>query len=404
MLFNHKLITEIREDFDIMQSKEDLLLLINKVKIIVYGEDTYPISMRQFNYYIDPTVSKKRYKQFTITKKSGSRRTINSPVSTLKVILRCINFIFQCVSEIHSSAYGFVPEKNIVDNAKLHVNRKYVFNLDLKDFFHSFERRRVKFALMEKPFGLNKDKEKLAFLLASICTHPIEIEEEIKIVLPQGSPTSPTLTNILCKRLDRRLSGLAKYHNARYSRYADDITFSSEHNIFSKEEFKTELNRIIVEDQRLLLNPSKTRLQKLEHRQEVTGLIVNEKVNVRRRYIKQIRMWIYYWEKYGYAKAQKIFLRDYKKDKGHVKKGVPNLDNVLLGKLEFLKMVRGFKDPLYMKLVDRFDKLNQQLIQGVISADGMEESEINNDQIIEILMNKGLNEAMKLYKTKKKNG
>jgi len=98
-------------------------------------------------------------------------------------------------------------------------------------------------------------------------------------------------------------------------------------------------------------------LQKSAHRQEVTGLIVNDKVNVRKRYIKQIRMWLYYWEKYGYEKAQQIFIKDYIAEKGHVKKGNPNLVNVLDGKLEFLKMVKGVEDGTYKGLKERFDIL-----------------------------------------------
>ena len=80
----------------------------------------------------------------------------------------------------------------------------------------------------------------------------------------------------------------------------------------------------------LKINTDKTRLQKSAHRQEVTGLIVNDKVNVRPRYVKQIRMWLYYWEKYGYEKAQQIFIKDYIAEKGHVKKGKPNLVNVFV--------------------------------------------------------------------------
>ena len=150
---------------------------------------------------------------------------------------------------------------------------------------------------MYEPFNLNGKKEPLAFLLASLCTHPFEIDGEVKTVLPQGSPTSPTLTNILCRKLDRRLTGLAYRFGATYTRYADDITFSSPHNIYTDEAFNKELKRIIEEDQKLVINPKKTRLQKAGYRQEATGLIVNEKVNVRRRYVKQIRMWLYYWEK-----------------------------------------------------------------------------------------------------------
>jgi len=351
-------IEQIRKQFTSIQSKKDLVNLLSDAKNLLYGEKCNPVQLKSFTYYANPEICKKRYQTFTIKKKSGSDRTIHAPVKGLKSILRSLNFVLQCLYEPHQAATGFVKDKSIVDNAKKHVGHNYVLNMDLKDFFHAFDRNRVKLGFMFEPFNLNGDKEPLAFLLASLCTHPIEIDGKIKTVLPQGSPTSPTITNILCKKLDRRLNGLANRFGAAYTRYADDITFSSPHNIYNADDFNTELNRIIEKDQELTINSKKTRLQKAGYRQEATGLIVNEKVNVRRRYVKQIRMWLYFWEKYGYEKAEQIFKRDYIADKGHVKKGEPNLENVLDGKLEFLKMVKGENDGTYNKLKYRFDKLN----------------------------------------------
>jgi len=347
-------IDQIRQKFASMQNKEDLVSLLSDAKNILYGKECKPFELKSLTYYANPDLCKKRYAKFSVKKKSGGERTINAPVSGLKSILRSLNFILQCVYEPHNAAKGFVLNKSIVDNAKVHVGNHYVYNLDLKDFFHSFDRNRVKMGFIYEPFNLNGEREPLAFLLASLCTHPFEVNGEIKNVLPQGSPTSPTITNILCKKLDRRLTGLANRFGAKYTRYADDITFSSPHNIYNDEDFKKELERIISEDNllkingkqkeigpQLKINSDKTRLQKSAYRQEVTGLILNDKVNVRQRYVKQIRMWLYYWEKYGYEKAQQIFTRDYITDKGHVKKGKPNLINVLDGKLEFLKMVKA---------------------------------------------------------------
>ena len=137
------------------------------------------------------------------------------------------------------------------------------------------------------------------------------------------------------------MSGLAKRFGVNYTRYADDITFSSSHNVYNDPIFKEELKRIIEEDQKLVVNPAKTRLQKAGYRQEATGLVVNEKVNVRRRYVKQIRMWLYLWEKWGYEIASDKFSRDYITDKGHVKKNNTKLENVLDGKLLYLKMVKA---------------------------------------------------------------
>lgn len=376
-------IEQIRKQFIELQSKEDLVKLLSDAKNMMYGEVCKPIQLKSLTYYANPSLCKKRCQTFTIKKKSGADRTIHSPVKGLKSILRSLNFVLQCVYEPHEAATGFVLEKSIVDNAKKHVGHHYVLNMDLKDFFHTFDRNRVKMGFMYEPFALNGDKEPLAFLLASLCTHPIEIEGEGKTVLPQGSPTSPTVTNILCKKLDRRLTGLANRFGATYTRYADDITFSSPHNIYTDEDFIKELKRIIEEDQKLVINPKKTRLQKTGHRQEVTGLIVNDKVNVHRSYVKQIRMWLYYWEKYGYEKADQIFKRDYIADKGHVKNKNAHLVNVLDGKLEFLKMVKGIEDRTFKGLKKRFDKLT-----------GMNDP---MNQLLDLWENKGIEDAMKNY-------
>jgi len=248
----------------------------------------------------------------------------------------------------------------------------------------------VKYGFMTEPFGLGKEREELAFLLASLCTHPFEVDGEMKTVLPMGAPTSPTITNILCVKLDRRLNGLAKRFKITYSRYADDITFSSQTNVFKKAEFKNELNRIIVEyqkPQKLAVNEKKTRLQKAGFRQEVTGLTVNEKVNVNRRYIKQLRNWLYLWERYGYAKAKEKFRKDYdhnERGRGYVKKSKPDFAQVLSGKLMFLKMVKGEQDSTYRKLKKRFDKLS---------------GNPNLSKVIKAWEDNGIEEAMSIFET-----
>jgi hypothetical protein len=352
-------IAVIRKDFSKLKSKDDLLKLLNKAGHFIYGDKSKRLEKRQLTFYADPILSKDRYQTFVVRKKSGGERQIHAPISGLRDILQLLHYVLNCCGTPHCKAYGFVSDKSIVDNASLHLDKTHVYNLDLQDFFHSFDRKRVKAALMKEPFNLNGKKEPLAFFISCLCTHPIEINGQTRVVLPQGSPTSPLLTNMLCKTLDRRLNGLAKKEGARYSRYADDITFSSDKNVFKRTRFQTELKRIIEEDQELKINHSKTRLQKADHRQEVTGLTVNRKVNVNSRYVKQIRMWIYYWERYGYKKASELFSRDYELDKGHVKVFIPPLERVLKGKLDYLKMVKGGSDPTYLKLLSRYSKLKK---------------------------------------------
>jgi retron-type reverse transcriptase len=264
-----------------------------------------------------------------------------------------------------------------------------------KDVFEDAPKYIVTDSNLKELEKLTVHREKLANMIASLSCTKMQVERKdengnwvkvIRNVLPQGAPTSPVFSNIICQKLDRRLSGVAKRFHLNYSRYADDITFSSMHNAYQeKSDFLKELTRII-KDQNFDIKESKTRLQKTGFRQEVTGLVVNDKLNVRKRYVKQIRMWLYYWEKYGYNKAESIFLRDYFIDKGHVKNTKPNFQNVLSGKLEYLKMVKGFEDTTYLSLNKRFEKLRgyRNLL----------------DTILDEWENNGIDSAMKIYKFK----
>lgn len=396
-------IDEIRERFAKMQSREDLLELLNIAKQLIYGDEAHPIRLKALAYYCNPDIAKNRYREFAISKKSGGPRKIHAPVQGLKTIQKCLNLVLQCIFEPHTAATGFVTGRSIVDNAMVHKGMHYVYNIDLKDFFPSIGFKRVKVCLGLPPFALNDEIQDgrglLAFFIAHLCCASMEVErkdksgswiKEVRFVLPQGAPTSPTITNVVSQRLDRKLTGVAKRFGANYSRYADDITFSSSHNIYQPgSEFIVELNRIVA-GQRFDINPLKTRLQKSCYRQEVTGLVVNEKPNVHRRYVKKIRTMLHNWEKLGFHEANKIFLSEYAEDKGHVNKGVPDFVNVLAGKLEFLRMVKGSDDSTYKKMNQRFNDLIQKEKLSRIQ-------EIDFNEIIEVMMKDGLGKAMDLF-------
>lgn len=390
----------IQELFKKMNSKNDFLALLNEAKKLVYGDKAIQFEEKQLNYYINTGTKSKvnllallnegderfkdksrkpSYVSFTIKKKSGAARTIHAPIKGLKEFQKALNIILQCVHKPHTAATGFVLGRSIVDNAKAHTGQIYVYNLDLKDFFSSVDKSRVWGRLLVAPFDLNTtpERQKIANMIAALCCTPMEVERFIKnewikvmtSVLPQGAPTSPTLTNAICERMDKQLSGVAKRFGLNYTRYADDITFSSKHNNYevspnkfekifvTNSTFDKEIRRIIA-NQNFHVKESKVRLQKEDYHQEVTGLVVNDKVNVTRRYIKQIRQWLYYWEAYGYDKAYIYFLQKYVSDKVEIQKGKPNMALVLSGKLLYLKMVKGENDGTYIKLNSRFEALS----------------------------------------------
>jgi len=401
----------IKDAFAKMKSKEDFLAVLNYAKIHVYGEKAIPFKLKQINYHSNPKANRNRYIQFFVKKKSGADRKIHAPVKGLKSIQKCLNVIFQAMYEPSVNVTGFVTGKSVVDNARVHAANLYVYNIDLKDFFPSIEAGRIWKRLQHPPYNLNEQsgRKQIADIITNLCCNKMEVErlddnnlwqKKVINVLPQGAPTSPILTNIICQQLDFYLSAVAKRFGLKYSRYADDITFSSMHDVYGRDSkivnkagrnFIQELNYIIAK-QNFHIKESKTRLQKQGYRQEVTGLLVNEKPNVQKRYIKQLRMWLYYWETYGYAKASYYFIQQYKADKGHIKKGNPEMVNVVAGKLDYLKMVKGSDNDVYKKLKSRFDNL-----MGGIN--NLSQSSRGNqlEIILKKIENYGLDNAMEFY-------
>ena len=357
--------TIIAQQASQMQTKEDLLALLNRIKqaeLVEMGilDEFHPFTMRHLNFYCNPNHAFHRYRQFKIRKKSGGFRQITAPRNrSFMMMLAAVNDMLKALYTPSDYAMGFTEGRSVVTNANIHKSQNYVFNIDLKDFFPSIEQPRVWKRLQLKPFNFPLQ---IANLLAGMCSmREMRVENDgtkkAYYVLPQGAPTSPIITNMICDNMDRRLAGLAKRFGLRYSRYADDITFSSMHYVYQKNgEFIKELERIITE-QGFKINSKKTRLQKRGARQEVTGIIVCDKLNVTQKYVREIRDVLYIWDRYGYGAAFAKFLPKYKEEKGYVKKGNPDLINVIDGKLMYLKMVKGEEDSVYLRLHSKFQKL-----------------------------------------------
>lgn len=350
----------------------DLIELINIVNRHVSSKTNARLNLiteKQLKFFF--TVLKKdlnklkdnetSYKEFKISKKNGGERVIHAPNDHLKLILKCIDILLRIFIQPHHKAFGFVDKKNIVDNAKIHTNKNYVYNIDLKDFFYSFDIQQVKWVFYNQlfhPIANTSLREEMAFSLANLVTYTINGSR----TLPQGSPCSPTLTNMLCKRLDFRLNRLAKKNGSEFSRYADDITFSANHNIF-KSSFLVELKEII-RDENLEINTKKTRLQRGNERQEVTGITVNQDVNVSRKYVKELRSILYRCETYGKRKTEE-WLQSITSNNKKV-----NIELYLKGKLNYLSMVKGINDSTYIKLDNRYKKLFKQIsfVQSIIDT------------------------------------
>ncbi|QFQ13570.1 RNA-directed DNA polymerase [Pseudoprevotella muciniphila] len=345
---------EIRDKAMVMKTTKNLARLLNTIKQEEFGSKRYKITPRQLYHFAYTNIAPNRYKTFHIHKKSGGLREINAPCYQLGIILYFLNKVFKSLYTPSSSVTGFTEGRSVYDNAKMHVGHHYVFNIDLKDFFPSISQGRVWTRLQLPPFNFTQE---IANVVAGLCCH--KNAGSTLNVLPQGAATSPILTNAVCDKLDRRMRGVAKRFGLHYSRYADDMTFSSMHNVYQEgSEFRCEVKRII-EEQGFQMNDAKTRLLRDGVRQEVTGLTVNSVVNVSRKYISDLRWIIRVWEKEGYAKAYSKFYPKYKKEKGYIKKGEPIMENVIGGKLNYLKMIRGENNPAYKKLQERYNRLQQ---------------------------------------------
>ena len=335
------------------KSVKDFANLLNDIKRDEFGAAKYKITEKQLRHFSSPQIFANRYKSFQIRKKSGGVREINAPCYQLKLILYILNKVFKAVYTPSKAAMGFTEDRSIVTNASIHSGHYYVFNIDLENFFPSIPQARVWKRLQLPPFNFPLE---IANVVAGLCCQTNA--DGTKSVLPQGAATSPILTNAICDNLDRRMLGVARRFGLHYSRYADDMTFSSMHNVYQEgSDFRKEILRIITQ-QGFSLNEKKTRLQRDGERQEVTGLTVNERVNVAHKYIRDLRCILHVWEKEGYGKAYAYFYPQYKRDKGYIKKGEPIMENVIEGKLNYLRMVKGASNSTYLKLLERFNSLH----------------------------------------------
>ena len=315
-----------------------------------------------YHLYIVPP--SKRYTTFDIPKKSGGVRGISAPATALKIIQRKLNQVLQHVYEFKAPVHGFVYGRNIVTNAEMHRSRKHVFNIDLRNFFPSINFGRVRGMFMAIPYNLNPD---VATVLAQICCFDNQ--------LPQGAPTSPIISNMICAKMDSQLRRLAQRHRCIYTRYADDITFSTSMRSFpdalasvnpaGQMEVGSELRRII-EENGFEINPDKVRLQTRKYcRQEVTGLTVNKFPNVRRKYVRQIRAMLHAWEKFGLEAAEEEFSERWDDKHRDPQKESPSFKQVVKGKIEFLGMVRGKNDYIYLRFCNQLGKLAPELVRGL---------------------------------------
>lgn len=279
-------------------------------------------SFMTYNLYIIKPHT--QYTQFTIPKKNGNERIINAPNNKLKRLQSNLSMLLlDCIDEINnlkfpdaeiykqkkdqkkysstlkikiprakikqqpSLSHGFVRHRSIITNAMMHLGQKNVLNIDLENFFDSFNFGRVRgFFIKNRNFKLDPA---IATVIAQIACYDNK--------LPQGSPCSPVITNLITHSLDIRLASLATKYSCTYTRYADDITFSTRKSVFPPQIMNDDGDIYIagkkltweIEHAGFCINENKTRIQYKDSRQDVTGLVVNKKPNVKKEYWRTVR-------------------------------------------------------------------------------------------------------------------
>jgi RNA-directed DNA polymerase len=330
-------------DLSLLQ-KNNLPVFNSEAELVTaMGIEMKELQFLAFNRTVS-TVS--HYKKFLIAKKSGGKRLISAPMPRLKkaqywILENILNKV-----TLHQAVNGFVVNRSIVTNALPHIGKDLVVNMDVKDFFPSIHHKRVKGLLQKLGYA-----EKIATILSLICTEAITEQVEVdgknyfvqkgQRVLPQGAPTSPAITNILCYKLDHRLQGLANKLPCSYTRYADDITFSGDAGL-NAQQIVWRIKKIL-QDEGFTVHPDKIRIMRKGTQQEVTGIVVNNQLSVNRKKLRQFRSLLHHSQT----------------KPGHpIQWGNSNTANSVLGYANFIKMVNPVKAAIFQSVIGKLMQNN----------------------------------------------
>ena len=422
------------------------------------------IPLKRLKFLSGQNNIQKQYNSIDISKKRGGVRTLNIPSKRLRFVQRLILDFLTNNFKPHKTAYGFIEKKSIVDNAKLHKNKKYVICFDIKDFFPTINSKRIYGMLQSYPFNANANVARIITNYVTYYDYKIEAK-----ILPQGAPTSPYLANMICRKMDSRIFNFFKSKSVNYSRYADDLTFST--NDFKKIHLIMKNVPRFIAEEGFKVNEEKTRVLPYYKRQIVTGLVINKKVSLPREYIRGLRALLHNVEKYGWesqVKRNRLFFDEgeyieylnYQKDldfdqsedkvnkltklqfdtynklqkdehllvhsKNYINLRLKNenytpidmLKMIVKGKIEFLGMVRNIRDKegkiikidkFYKNIKDKFELLNLiqdendfSMIELIKKINGYAKTNLKDrEEVVKSLSS--IKEEMKEYKGKSTN-
>jgi len=310
------------------------------------------IELKKLSYIVYKIPDQKKYISFYIPKKGGGKRHISKPVPKLLMIQRKLKEYLMTFYDRKPCSYGFEINKDIKKNAEQHIKSKIILNIDIKDFFGSINFGRIYGLLLCEPFNFDK---KAAAAVAKLVT--------LDNKLPQGAPTSPILSNMIARRLDSSLMRLASKTRSKYTRYVDDMTFSTTLFSFDKKIVESgKLNEVklgkeivkIIDREGFVINENKTRVLNNYVRKEVTGVTINEFPNIKRKYINSVFGMIYSWKKYGYENAQLTYKTKYLGLSVDSKIRSDTFRSVIIGKIGHIAHIRGWDDIIVCKLCRKY--------------------------------------------------
>ena len=286
------------------------------------------------------------YRYQLLEKRDGRMRLIEKPKATLKRLQRRIYDEILSTRETHPAVHGFCIDRGCLSHASIHTQKRYLCLYDIADCFQSID-----WSMVKAVFNRLGYPESVSIRLTSLCTHSVRLEPaQLRLFdtaqrerlrqrhLPQGAPASPALANAAMHRLDQRLTGLAHHFALDYSRYADDIAMSG--NTYRDWRFLESLVGKICTEEGLRLNYKKTRIKKPHQKQRVTGIVVNNKTNVDRKYFDTLKATLTNCKRYGLSSQNR---------QGH-----PNFRAHLVGRIQYVKSLneqKGFKlEQIYQQI------------------------------------------------------
>lgn len=314
------------------------------------------LPLRQLTWWLWGIRERRRYEEFEIPRRTGDQaRQINAPIKPIKDLQRKLASILSASYRPAPNVHGFIHGRSPTTNARIHRRQEWLLRLDLEDFFPSINFGRVFGLFSAYPFDYPHD---VAVMLAQLCCHNNQ--------LPQGAPTSPVISNLICRGLDKELGTLAKEERAFYSRYADDICFSTDRRTFPATLARRASNSVelgepltsIIHTNGFAINDEKSFLLRRTQRQRVTGLVVNKKLNLSRDYVRSLRNLLFIWKTHDQETAEEAFRKANPERGWPPGKDEPEFPLVIRGRVQHVGSIKGKGSPVYRRLAESLHEVD----------------------------------------------